>query len=128
MNRELKFRAWDGEKMKPAPILNEGKYYTVEWGTLDYPVMQYTGIKDKNGTEIYEGDIIRDTLTKLISSINFGTCLRYGFTGWYAHAPSIDRYSAINGDYDTNTNSQVEIVGNIYQTAELLTNQTTNAI
>jgi uncharacterized phage protein (TIGR01671 family) len=67
MSREIKFRAWDGKGMLGMPL--DGMYglerffgflsANMERGNVhSYKLMQYTGLKDKNGLEIYEGDIV----------------------------------------------------------------------
>ena len=59
--REIKFRAWDGEQMiSPDYIDREG---VAHWQANSIPtvskiLLQFTGLLDKNGVEIYEGDVV----------------------------------------------------------------------
>jgi hypothetical protein len=58
--REIKFRAWDGEKMIfPSDPDTYSKFVRGELVCPGVILMQYTGLEDKNGKEIYEGDIVR---------------------------------------------------------------------
>lgn len=72
--REIKFRAWNGEVMSKPFYLHEiyqceglvGHFtdkdgVSVIWPTMEEDggcLLQYTGLKDKNGAEIYEGDVV----------------------------------------------------------------------
>jgi uncharacterized phage protein (TIGR01671 family) len=82
----------------------------------DIALMQYTGLKDKNGREIYEGDIIREHAIDedgqhLISSVVF-------FDGAFCTDDGEYLYDAIMSlDRDENHS---EIIGNIYENPDLI--------
>lgn len=58
--REIKFRVFNNKKMIYVPSDDFG-FEILDYLYYNDPVMQYTGFKDKNGKEIYEGDIINGT-------------------------------------------------------------------
>ena len=120
--REIKFRAWDGMIMRydvtgfehgfeneMAGVFLDGDYYRIDENT---PVMQYTGLKDKNCVEIYEGDLVR-------TIEDFGT-------DQYSDTRNVDREVAFQGGafypvcmYPPNS-EDCEIIGNIYENPELV--------
>ena len=100
--REIKFRAWNGERMKEVLTwgFNEKFISTPKEVSPedDFKVMQYTGLKDKNGKEIYEGDLV----------------YLAGYGNYQAVFPFIELYEA-EAEKDIG-----EIIGNIYENPELL--------
>lgn len=125
MNREIKFRVWDIENKKMLDLeeLNY-KYgepairttmYSDYFGTDDMILMQYTGLKDKNGVEIYEGDIVSEKGHYVNSDK-----LVYQKIQWK------ENYSCwLRGEYQRLTPKNIkiydiEVVGNIYDNLELL--------
>ena len=133
--REIKFRAWDGKYQ----IMTSGVYLSdvsAGFKGLDKGiVMQYTGLKDKNGKEIYEGDIV----TK-IHKLNLLTDGNYGNIGKshsiveycapefvgkpYKYEEEIAGYFGENTIYglldETLLSREIEVIGNIYENPELL--------
>lgn len=120
--REIKFRAWDKKKNKfisPANIAIKGSGVDLTWSmepeNKNIVFLQFTGLTDKNGKEIYEGDIIdiQGPGKGIIRFNNGGFYLKYleeneGFDS-----------SGFGGPENT-LNKTTEIIGNIYENPELL--------
>jgi len=120
--REIKFRAWDyvAKEMLVVKQLEFGRNQSNDiWAHLSdghilnqqhFELMQYTGLKDKNGKQIYEGDIIRFKWSdEWISPVFWDD--KYG---WTIRTIKVWKYN-LSLHIDT-----VEVIGNIYENKELL--------
>lgn len=115
--REIKFRAWDklNKEMFNVEIIDfqERKLYkdSVSYCKFEnIELMQYTGLKDMKGKEIYEGDIV--TLHNGKYKVIFNT--------EEARFVLRDDEFELEIPFTNNNNKRMEIVGNIYENSELL--------
>jgi uncharacterized phage protein (TIGR01671 family) len=119
MNREIKFRAWHTQvvAMKPVEWMNfKGDLLKVpfygNWAKSSCVLMQYTGLKDKNGKEIFEEDLVKWTDELGENPTIFKVA--YEETRWVI-VPIPD---SLVGWYLGE--KELEVIGNIYQNPELL--------
>jgi hypothetical protein len=113
--REIKFKVWDKKYGHFNDIILElPRELNEDWTGLNYGdlvLLQYTGLKDKNGKEIYEGDFIQNDMGELASIIYSGK----RFTTQHADIPK--------GDFeweDDDTNCNFTVIGNIYENPDLI--------
>ena len=111
--REIKFRVWDYDKMRYDVTGLKCNNGLVEGFYLDdiYAfghIMQYTGINDKNGKEIYEGDILEYNNIKY--QVKWSNNFMFILTANKIGGGMLCEYSMEN----------MEIIGNIFENPELL--------
>lgn len=118
--RAINFRAWDtktGLMFQDVVLARENVFFSkldpMSKTNEELIPMQFTGLKDKNGKEIYEGDILREHKDKrckpMIAVVEWDEYTTgFSFEGHWDY-----------GDLDTNWN-ETEVIGNIYENPELL--------
>lgn len=146
MNRTIKFRAWDKKTKKMRKINSiafdeNGDIKVINlWGKdiindkdiichreKGVQLLQYTGLNDKNGKEIFESDIVNVKAyydnEPLLAVVKFGEGIfdggAYKFTGFY-----LDFGSNYQGEdtyqLDSKSVKHYEVVGNVYEDLKLL--------
>ncbi|BFH70616.1 hypothetical protein J27TS7_57900 [Paenibacillus dendritiformis] len=130
MSRPIKFRAWHKADKKIYQVtgftqkhwLLRGKGFPMPPSAIE--VMQYTGLTDRNGKEIYEGDIVR-----FLDAYSYGEtgdwdeCVCTGKIEWdnlLAQFYVTNRESMSNDDFWEQCGEECEVIGNIYEHPHLL--------
>ena len=141
MNREIKFRLWDNH-YKELQFSSDGWHDRVDvlsqvWDYLtksDYIIQQFTGLKDKSGKEIYEGDIVSfsrwgcsehcieienylcEGLKKIVFGLNYGEFPNAGFCAISINPTDLENGHTLNWMDQQN----ITILGNIFENPELI--------
>jgi uncharacterized phage protein (TIGR01671 family) len=119
MSREIKFKFWLGHTKKMTYEHSLIDIAHLHWDfTEDIIPLQYTGLKDKNDNEIYDGDIVKCLLATEPEDKGF-ICkfkdYRWKFNN--VRYPDDDFYGTVNYNY---IQQNCEVIGNIYENPELL--------
>lgn len=113
--QEIEYRAWDQSSEVPRMVgWEELKKYKVEdvfINCKEVTLLQYTGLKDKNGKKIFEGDLVylfglKDSLFEII---NHKSCFGYFITGDFVPLCGYHLRSDV-----------IEVISNVYENPELL--------
>lgn len=127
--RDIKFRAWDKatnsmilpeDKESWKLYLDGGSSINSVWATRDVELMQFTGLTDVDGVDIYESDVIKTVATANDHHQRGATdivVVRYFMGNACLCFPDYETGVTI---YPFNVTSTLEVIGNIHENPELL--------
>lgn len=116
MSREIKFRCWDKKEKKmiysfPYDNLKIEHFY------LRCDVLQYTGLKDKNGKEVWEGDIVK---VQGVTREAIGEVVYNQKHGAFIYSGEEITVGSNTISFVNHSSRFFEVIGNIYENPELL--------
>ena len=121
--RTIKFRAWHKQRKEMLPVIDieylmtNGSLITNYKDFVDniYPnIMQFTGLLDKNGVEVFEGDVVKSNSHK-------PTTFKIEFIeGGFCATQSEHNYPLDINHFYPSTGCMIEVIGNIFQHPHLL--------
>ncbi|MGU8770583.1 YopX family protein [Clostridium perfringens] len=124
MNRDIKFRAWDEELeemlyTESEEWFDDGVYFRFNKheDELRHDLMRYTGLKDKNGKDIYEGDIVSFYNDEEYKFKSTNALVIYDSAAFMLEHKKLGKEYL--GEMDIE-NMCIKIIGNIYENPELL--------
>jgi len=117
--KNMEFRAWDGEQFLYLDLNNVEPDINIEWLLMFFrlPKQQYTGLQDKNGKEIYVGDIVELEHWKSSDIFNYDKPFIVEFLLGQVNFKQ-NRYNNFIGSLMGNLG--IKVIGNIYENPELL--------
>lgn len=132
MNKHLKFRTWDGKRFHEWGYLRVSCFIEKAITEEDYlcfvsppnakcPSQQFSGLLDRTGKEIYEGDLYITGSMRNVRQV-------YYHSGTFCGGMSLEESTPLNWHYDEeednllidNFSSRIEVIGNIFENPELI--------
>lgn len=122
MSRVIKFRAWDKEGVYKNRYgqMEFGRYFPKRWvtdrGLERYEIMQFTGLTDKKGKEVYEDDIIKENENELTALLHY----LQDMGGYTLYITGRGPNGMTNMPFSRLDTTNFEVIGNIYENPGLL--------